>query len=239
MVKSIFSHLYMPRRNKLTKFSEILSFPNVVENYDPEDSVLFIDLDREIELKGKWKKDFFKNDNKLVVELACGRGEYTIALGRENPDVNFIGVDIKGARIWKGAKQALTENLTNIGFLRCKIEMIEKFFAQGEIDEIWITFPDPFPAKENRRLTAHRFLDSYKRITSANAIVHLKTDDEPLYEWSIKSLADYNADMIYHSSNIYFSPLAYKELSYKTYYEILNLGRGKTIKYIRFSLKEA
>lgn len=229
----------MARRNKLTKFSEILSFPNVVENYDPETPILLKSMDEEVSLKGRWKKDFFKNDHKLVVELACGRGEYTIALGRDNPTINFLGVDIKGARIWKGAKQALTEGLTNVGFLRCKIEMIENFFGEGEIDEIWITFPDPFHAKENRRLTAHRFLNNYLQITSPDAILHLKTDDETLYDWSLESLNKYNANILYHSSDIYSSPLLYHELTHKTYYETLNLGRGKTIKYIRFTLPKS
>jgi tRNA (guanine-N7-)-methyltransferase len=226
----------MARKNKLTKFSEILTFPNVVENYEPKIPKLLKSMDEEIDLKGRWKRDFFKNENKLVVELACGRGEYTVALGRDNPNVNFLGVDIKGARIWKGAKQALTENLTNIGFLRCKIEMIEHFFTSEEIDEIWITFPDPFHAKENRRLTSHRFLDIYKRITSLDALIHLKTDDDTLYEWSIESLKAYKAIISYQSSDIYSAPLVYSELTHKTYYEVLNLRRGKTIKYIRFCL---
>ena len=227
----------MARRNKLTKFSEILSFPNVVENYDPANDLLEIDDDVQVDFKGKWRVDFFKNDKPLILELACGRGEYTLALARTYRENNYLGIDIKGARIWKGAKIALLENLTNAGFLRCKIEKINRFFVEQEIDEIWITFPDPFPAKENRRLTAPPFLDRYKQILKKGGLIHLKTDDDNLYEFTLTTINNREGAVILHASNdIYADALQYPELEHKTYYEMLHIGNGKKIKYIRFSI---
>lgn len=225
----------MARRNKLQKFSEILSYPNVVENYNPEEPKLVIDDGVEVDFKGRWKEAFFKNDNELILELACGRGEYTLALGADYPDQNFLGVDVKGARIWKGAKFALLNNLTNVGFLRTKIEQIDLFFGPGEVDQIWITFPDPFLGKENRRLTAHSFLDRYKKFLKPGGLVHLKTDDDTLYEFTLDQIGKYpGANLLYEASDIYSEPLKYKFLEYKTYYEIMHLGKGKKIKYIQF-----
>ena len=228
----------MARRNKLTKFSEVLSFPNVVENYEPSDPVLTISPTEIIDLKGKWKSDFFKNDHPLILELACGRGEYSLALGRNNPDKNYLGVDIKGARIWKGAKAALDEGLENVRFLRCKIEVILNFFAEHEVDEIWITFPDPFHGKENRRLTAHSFLDRYRYLLNTGGLIHLKTDDDILYEFSSESFSSYPyTEIVYQNDNIYASPLYNEDLEHKTYYEAQHLGKGKTIKYIQAQIK--
>lgn len=227
----------MGRRNKLTKFSEILSYPNVVENYDPTNDILDISEEETIDLKGRWKSMFFKNEKPLILELACGRGEYTLALSRAYAENNYLGVDIKGARIWKGATAAIEEKLDNAGFLRCKIEKISSFFESGEVDEIWITFPDPFPSKENRRLSAPAFLDRYRQIIKKGGIIHLKTDDTDLFDFTMQSLQNYEgADIIYHSYDIYKSALAYPELTYKTYYELLHMGKGKNIKYVRFTL---
>lgn len=228
----------MARRNKLTKFSEILSFRNVVENFDPANDVLEIDADTPVNLVGKWRESFFERPLPLVLELACGRGEYALALARNDKSNNFLGVDIKGARIWKGAKIALTENLTNVGFLRCKIEKINSFFAEDEVSEIWITFPDPFLAKENRRLTAPSFLDRYKKLLKKGGIIHLKTDDETLYNFTLEVLDTYpGAKILYHNHDIYADKLAFDVLEHKTYYEMMHLGRGKTIKYIRFTIQ--
>ena len=162
---------------------------------------------------------FFHNDNRLILELACGRGEYSLALGRNNPTNNYLGVDIKGARIWKGARNAINDGLTNVGFLRCKIETISQFFNEQEIDEIWITFPDPFHAKENRRLTAHNFLDRYKKLLKPGGIIHLKTDDDILYDFTLESIASYpSATLLYENNNIYASELIFPDLEHKTYY---------------------
>ena len=227
----------MARRNKLTKFSEVLSFPNVVENFDPTNDILDHNENETIELKGAWKSRFFNNNHPLVLELACGRGEYTLALSRAYSENNYLGVDIKGARIWKGAQTALNENLSNAGFLRCKIEKINHFFETGEVDEIWITFPDPFPSKQNRRLTARPFLERYKSILKPGGLVHLKTDDAALYEFSIETLQQTpGVTIIYQNDDIYSGVLAFQELAHKTYYELLHMGKGKTIKYVRFTI---
>ncbi|MCL4122411.1 UNVERIFIED_CONTAM: hypothetical protein GTU68_018147 [Idotea baltica] len=185
-------------------------------------------------MKGLWRSDAYGNDNPLCIELACGRGEYTIALGRKFPDSNFLGVDIKGARIWQGATIARNEELSNVGFLRIRIEQVVNYFAPEEVDEIWITFPDPFPNKENRRLTSTRFLDSYHTILKKGGIVNFKTDDDDLFEYSLETArASTKYRLLYHNDNIYDSPLYLEELEIKTYYERQHLGNNKTIKYLQ------
>ena len=228
----------MGRKNKLRKFKELLAFPNVVENYDIKNPSLIINEGEIIDLRGKWKSDFFKNNNPLVLELACGRGEYSIQLARKFSDQNFLGVDIKGARIWQGAKMALEENLINVGFLRTRIEQIDLFLNPLEVDEMWITFPDPFLKKENRRLTSNAFLNRYKKILAKNNTIHLKTDDPTLYEFSMEVLGDRDDVTInYHHNDIYSEPLIIPELEFKTYYEAQHLAKGRKIKYISFQLK--
>ena len=181
---------------------------------------------------------FFKNEQNLTLELACGRGEYTLALSRSFPNRNFLGIDIKGARIWQGAKTALNEKLNNAGFLRSRIELIDRYFEKGEVDEIWITFPDPFHGKENRRLTAPRFLERYKFIMKEGGYINLKTDDEELFEYSVQVVKECPyTEIVYQNSDIYSKEqLDFQELEYKTYYEVMHLGKGKTIKYLRFKL---
>lgn len=230
----------MGRKNKLQKFSDLLTFSNVYENYNFHHPVLIGTDGEEIDLKGKWNKDHFKNDKPITLELACGRGEYTLGLGRENPDRNFIGVDIKGARIWKGANIALNEGLDNIAFLRCRIELLSHFFGKDEIDEIWITFPDPFlkESKSNRRLTSLFFLKQYVKVLKNKGFVHLKTDETNLYEFTLETLADQELyELQEHNKDIYSGPLSIPELELKTYYENMHLEKGKTIKYVRFQLK--
>jgi tRNA (guanine-N7-)-methyltransferase len=228
----------MGRKNKLRKFKELLAFPNVVENYDIKNPALILNEGEIIDLKGRWKKDFFKNDKPLILELACGRGEYTVQLARKYPDRNFLGIDIKGARIWQGAKLALEEELNNVGFLRTRIEQIGLFIGPGEVDEIWITFPDPFLKKENRRLTSNAFLDRYKKILAQNNTIHLKTDDPTLYEFSMEVLRDRkDVHINYFKDDIYSEELVIPELEFKTYYEAQHLSKGRKIKYISFQLK--
>ncbi len=229
----------MSRRNKLQKFSDILSYPNVLENYDPKEAVLLGEGGAEIALKDKWNELHFKNNKPLVLELACGRGEYSIALARKYPNKNFLGVDVKGARIWKGATIAIEESLKNVAFLRTRIEFIESFIGGKEIDEIWITFPDPFlrKSKANRRLTSHFFLNKYKQILKDDHIIHLKTDSPQLYEFSLESLKEYpSAEIIYTSDDIYAEPLENPDLAFKTYYEKMHLEDNRLIKYIRFRI---
>lgn len=230
----------MTRRNKLGKFAEVLTFPNVYENFQFKDNLLTIAEETRVAMKGKWHEDHFKNDNPIVLELACGRGEYTNALAEAFPQKNFIGVDIKGARIWKGAKYALAHQLDNVAYLRSRIEFIENFFEKGEVDEIWITFPDPFlkEGSENRRLTAPPFLDRYRKVLKNDGIIHLKTDDDTLYEYSLEIGASYpHVEMLHHDDNIYEGTMYTEELEYKTYYEVMHLAKGKKIKYIKYQLR--
>lgn len=229
----------MSNKNKLGKFADILSYNNVYENYDPKNPSLINGKDNPVEMKGVWAKTHFGNDHPLVLELACGRGEYTTALAEAYPDKNFIGVDVKGARIWLGATIALKNNLQNVAFLRTRIEQISLFFYPEQVDEVWITFPDPFlrESKENKRLTSPPFLNRYKTIIKPGAIFHLKTDDDTLYQFTLEKLGEYDgAKILYQNDDIYASPLAFDELSYKTYYEKSHLLNGRTIKYIRFTI---
>jgi tRNA (guanine-N7-)-methyltransferase len=192
-----------------------------------------------VQLKGHWCERHFNNSNPLTLELACGRGEYTVGLAERFPGRNFVGVDIKGARIWKGAKAALEMGLPNAAFLRTRIEMIGQFFEAGEVDEIWITFPDPFlqNSKANRRLTSQPFLDRYRGILKKGGLVHLKTDEGALYDFSLLTLSQQEVFALeYSDSDIYAKPLPLPELELKTYYERQHLAQGKTIKYLRFKL---
>ncbi len=231
----------MSKRNKLLKFAEILSFPNVYENFDSTNPSLAGQDGVEVELKGKWAAEHFKNNNPITLELACGKGEYTLGLAGAFPKRNFIGVDIKGARIWRGAKTALEQDISNAAFLRTRIEQITLFFEPDEVDEIWITFADPFlkEGKANRRLTAQNFLQQYKKILKPDGLVHLKTDDPTLYEFTLDTLAgqtDY--ELLYHDNDIYAKPLHIPELEFKTFYEKQHLAVGRKIKYLRFQLKK-
>ena len=229
----------MATRNKLQKFAENLGFPNVFENFNPQSDELrglngvLVDYSR------GWKSFFFSNNNPIVLELACGRGEYSLALAALHPHINYIGVDIKGARVWKGAKNAIERNLINVAFLRTRIENIESFFNPEEISEIWITFPDPFlkKSKSNRRLTSPVFLDRYRKIIRKGGIIHLKTDSEELYEYTIKVFDRYqNVRILYQNEDIYADNPEFHELNIKTYYENQHLGEGRKIKYLKFSL---
>lgn len=218
------------------KFDELLTYPNVYENFDAENPRL-VSQGKEYQLKGNWAKSHFKNANPIVLELACGRGEYSLAMARLNPGKNFIGVDIKGARIWKGATIALAENLINVAFLRTRIEQIDLFFEQGEVDEIWITFPDPFlrNSKANRRLTSPNFLKRYEPLLAENGIIHLKTDEIQLFEYTLGVLNSQSVfEVVYQNEDIYSGPLYDDILDVKTHYEKQHLANEKTIKYIRF-----
>lgn len=228
----------MPARNKLQKFAEIASFPHVYESFDPLRPQL-VQADRELDLSGNWAEQHFGNSNPITLELACGRGEYTVELARRYPDRNFIGVDVKGARIWRGAKIALAENLQNAAFLRSRIEPIAHFFASGEVDEIWITFPDPFKkkGKANRRLTSAIYLREYRKILRPGGMVHLKTDSRLLYDWTHAYFEKQPAVRVhYHDDDIYSKALPTPELDIETYYERMHRDMGATITYTRFSI---
>lgn len=227
----------MSKRRKLEKFAENLTFPNVFEQYQFSESGVYKDSQTQVDYRGQWCNAHFKNLNPLHLELACGRGDYSLGLASLNPQINYIGIDIKGARIWKGAKSAIENELNNIAFLRTRIEWIAHFFAPEEIDELWITFPDPFlkKSKSNKRLTSDFFLDQYSKILKNNALLHLKTDDETLYHFSLEVIAGHpNYDVIIHHDSIYEGGPDFPEIHIKTHYELMHLVKGKKIKYIRF-----
>ncbi len=217
-------------KGKLEKFKELESFSNVLQPgfYDV--------FKKDFELKGKWKKDYFRNDNPVILELGCGKGEYTVGLAERFKQENFIGIDIKGARIWKGARLALEGNLKNAVFLRTRIELINSFFNPGEVDEIWLIFPDPQPKKSKKRLTSGRFLNAYKKILKTDGLVHLKTDNGLLYEYTMEIIKHNNLELGCFTEDLYGSDLVDDTLSIKTYYENRFLEQGLKIYYLRFKI---
>ena len=223
---------------KMFKIRSIDTFPNVFQNPHFTKQFLVNSEGEELIPKGKWRSDIFKNDNPVVLELACGKGDYAIALAKKYPNKNFIGVDSKGARLFTGAKTAIDEKLNNVVFLRLKIENITNFFAENEVDEVWITFPDPFPKLRDakRRLSAKSFLERYKSISKPEAILHFKTDDLPLHLFTKEMAEEFSPEIIYCREDIYSAPLVYEELNIQTYYEKKHLAIGRTINYIRFRL---
>ncbi len=198
-------------------------------------------LDTQHELSGKWNKQFFKNNNPIVLELGCGKGEYTVGLARKYPDKNFIGVDIKGNRIWRGAKTAEKEGLKNVGFLRSKVDFIDKFFAENEVSEIWLTFSDPQPKKPRKRLSSDKYLDFYRAFLKPNAKINLKTDNRLLTNYTLEQVEKHGFELHELSYDIYaewakFSPELQKQLEIETYYEQLFKSKGYRINFISFSL---
>jgi len=226
----------MTRRNKLLKFTENLTFPNVYESFSYDSEALLGKDGDEVVMKGKWQSHHFKNSNPITLELACGRGEYCLGLARKYPERNFLGVDIKGARLWKGASIAINENLDNIAFIRTKIEFLDKFISDNEIDDIWITFPDPFlkESKYNRRLTSPNFVKVYKNLMKSTGSIHLKTDSSPLYQHTLGVIEEYNYDLLAKNEDIYKGELPHPDLDILTFYERMHLKANKTIKYIEF-----
>ncbi|MDR0873512.1 MAG: tRNA (guanosine(46)-N7)-methyltransferase TrmB [Prevotellaceae bacterium] len=219
-------------KNKLQKFAEMEAFPHVFQHTSADL------LQKPFEMRGQWREQFFKNDNPIVLELGCGKGEYTVALGKLYPDKNFIGIDIKGARIWTGARQSHEAAMRNVAFLRTNIEMINRFFAQGEVDEIWLTFPDPQMKKVRKRLTATNFMHLYQQIVKPNGIVHLKTDSNFMFIYTSEMVKANNFNVLFSNGDLYHSDLQDSILSIQTYYEKQWLDRGLTIKYIKFELPE-
>lgn len=186
------------------------------------------------ELKGHWKKDFFKNNNPIVLELGCGKGEYAVGLAGLFPDKNFIGVDIKGARMWTGAKTALANDMKNVAFLRTTIELIPHFFDKNEVDEIWITFPDPQMQKVRKRLTSTRFMELYRNILTPNGLIHLKTDSNFLFSYTCEMVKANNLPVLTETDDLYLSVTDDPILGIRTFYEQQWLERGLAIKYIKF-----
>ena len=214
-------------KDKLRRFAEIATFSNVLE------------LEAGQPFKGNWGRGLFKNDNPIVLELACGKGEYTVNLARLFPQKNFIGIDYKGNRIWRGAKDALEGGVSNVGFLRIQIEMLIDYFAQGEVDEIWITFPDPQPqlSREKKRLTSPRFLEMYKQVLKPGGAINLKTDNDDFYAYSVEKIAGLGLKLHIQTEDLYHSEYADEVLSIKTYYEKKYLQANKNINYLKFSFQ--
>lgn len=221
-------------KNKLSKFADMASYPHVFEEaaFDSGDFAM----------KGRWNEMFFHNDRPIVLELGCGRGEYTVGLGRLFPDKNFIGIDIKGARMWTGATESLREGMTNVAFLRTHIEFIERFFAPGEVAEIWLTFSDPQMRKVTKRLTSTFFLARYRRFLRDGGLIHVKTDSNFLFTYT-SYMAEANAlpvefrtDDLYHTLSAADDDALRRILGIQTYYEQQWIARGLTIKYMRFRL---
>jgi tRNA (guanine-N7-)-methyltransferase len=218
-------------RKKLVRFAQNEVNPNVVQAGKP-----IFD-----QIKGQWNAVQFANDQPLVVELACGRGEFTLGLGRQFPNQNFIGVDIKGSRIWKGSSIATAEGIHTVAFLRTQIQQLQDFFAPGEISELWITFPDPFPrdGDEKRRLTSPKFLEMYKQLVKTGGLIHFKTDNTGLYEYTDLVLSDRpDCQIHYNTADFYESELRDAHHGIKTRYEKIFSDKGEKIKYIQFSFIE-
>lgn len=185
-------------------------------------------------IKGNWNRDFFKNNNPIVLELGCGKGEYCLGLAAIESQKNYIGVDIKGARMWKGAKEAIDNEFGNVGFLRTHIEMVDRFYGENEVSEIWLTFPDPQMKKVRKRLTSTRFISLYRKFLKTDGIIHLKTDSNFQYLYTVEMCKANGFQVVTNCDNIYASETTNKVLDIKTYYEKQWLGRGITIKYISF-----
>lgn len=214
-------------KDKLRKFAEIGTFPNVYQ------------LEAGAVNKGVWAQKHFGNSNPIIVELACGKGEYTVNMANAFPDKNFIGIDYKGNRIWRGAKTALEEDIKNVAFLRIQIEDILSYFSKDEIAEIWITFPDPQPQKgrEKKRLTSDRFLEKYKQILRKNGIMHLKTDNDGLFQYTKEKLIEREAAILKVTTDLYNDVILDDVLSIKTYYEKKYLLVNKNINYIKWMFR--
>lgn len=217
-------------KGKLAKFADMRTYPHV---FEPEGSY------REnvpFEMRGCWNSSFFHNDGPIVLELGCGHGEYTVGLAGLFPEKNFIGVDIKGARMWTGARMSLERGMTNVAFLRTVIELIDRFFSPGEVSEIWITFPDPQMKKATKRLTSTYFMERYRRILKPGGKIHLKTDSNFMYTYTCAMVDHNRLPVEFRTDDLYASGDANHILSIKTHYEQQWLERGKTIKYIVFGL---
>jgi len=224
-------------KNKLAKFAELENFPNVFQNFTPLQPALTC-CGEKAEMKGRWKELFFRNENPIVLELACGKGDYSVNLARQYPGRNLIGIDVKGNRIWTGARQALDEGLENVAFVRTRIEQLGEFFAPQEIAGIWITFPDPFPRKSRamKRLTSPRFLDIYRKVCEPGARIHLKTDATGLFEYSLEVLAEEGIAPEEVIRDVHGMTRVPEELQILTYYEKMHLEAKKKIHYLRFRL---
>ncbi len=224
----------MGSKNKLKRFRENETFPNVVQPTREEV------VSGDFRYKGRWNKDFFKKDQPLVLELGCGKGEYSVGLAKAFPEKNFLGIDIKGARFWRGAKTAIEEGLENVAFLRSQIELIDLLFAENEVDEIWITFPDPQIKykRTKHRMTNTEFLQKYKKVLKEGGFVNLKTDSEFMHGYTLGLLHGEGHEIIHANHDVYKNEYSPKEVvGIQTFYEKQYLEQGKPITYIKFRIK--
>lgn len=223
-------------KGKLAKFADMERYENVFQYpYSVIDNVPF-------EMKGKWRETFFKNNNPIVLELGCGKGEYTVELAKLYPDTNFIGVDIKGARMWTGATMALNQGLKNVAFLRTNIEIIDRFFQKDEVSEIWLTFSDPQMKNPRKRLSSTFFLERYRKFLVNNGTIHLKTDSNFLFTYTTYMAGHNKLPLLFHTTDLYhqegIDDTTKQILSIQTYYEKMWIERGLNIKYMKFSLPQ-
>lgn len=223
-------------KGKLAKFADMERYENVFQYpYSVIDNVPF-------EMKGKWRETFFKNNNPIVLELGCGKGEYTVELAKLYPDTNFIGVDIKGARMWTGATMALNQGLKNVAFLRTNIEIIDRFFQTDEVSEIWLTFSDPQMKNPRKRLSSTFFLERYRKFLVNNGTIHLKTDSNFLFTYTTYMVEHNKLPLLFHTTDLYhqegIDDTTKQILSIQTYYEKMWIERGLNIKYMKFSLPQ-
>ncbi len=218
-------------KNKLKKFEDLKELPNTLQP-------TIKNLKSGFYLKGNWKREFFRNNNPIVLELGCGKGEYSIGLAKKYSNINFIGIDIKGARIWSGAREAYDQEMKNVAFLRIPIEFIDHCFGKNEIDEIWITFPDPQLKlkRAKKRLTHPNFLNLYNNFLKKNGIIHLKTDSQRLHLFTLEIIHKEKHILFDSNPNLYSNSCIKDDLNLKTYYERKFLEKGKPITYIRFAL---
>lgn len=219
-------------KKKLAHFAENLTFNHLFQ-YSQRETL------PDFPLKGKWNSSFFNNENPITLELGCGKGEYTVSLAGNHPDRNFIGMDIKGARLWKGCKMVREAGLKNVAFIRSRIEYLNFFFDSNEVDEIWLTFPDPQHNSNRirRRLTSPQFLERYRPVLKPGAVIHLKTDNSNLYHYTLRVIEENGHKLLYHSDDIYMTGEPYDATAIQTFYEAIFRKDGIPIKYIEFSLK--
>jgi tRNA (guanine-N7-)-methyltransferase len=216
-------------KKKLFHFQENLTFPHL---FQPR----YHEIEEDFRLSSCWGKDFFFNTNPIILELGCGKGEYTVELAEKYPEKNFIGIDFKGARLWRGAKTVQEKEMKNVAFIRTQVDHVNKFFGPGEVSEIWITFPDPQPNKERKRLTAPVFLDRYKILLGQEGIVHLKTDDRDFYNYTMEIIGLYHHSLLFSTNDLYHSGFSEDVISILTYYEKMWLEIDKKICYVKFKL---
>ncbi len=223
-------------KDKLKRFAEVETFDNVIQPTMEE-------LQDGFFLKGKWHSDHFKNDNPIVLELGCGKGEYTVGMARMFPDKNFIGIDIKGSRIWRGAKTCVEENISNVAFVRSKVDFIDQLFGANEISEIWLTFSDPQPKRPRKRLSSPLFVARYKQIMTSDGTINMKCDSDLLFEYTLEQVEEHGYQLEEKSFDVYGELVnraddTLKELmNIKTFYEQKWLEEGRIIKYCRFQIQ--